>query len=314
MPKLRSFLSVFLISATIMSLSGCGSNQILTLNVKKGDNYKYTITTSTITEMDSEGKKTTSSDTTSAGFLIETEKVDSEGIATMNYKYDFIKSEIESDGVKQIFDTKKPDKNDPVSVMYSTLMGKGFTVKMSKFGEINEVSGLDKLFNDLINDYPIEENQDEQTIKTQIRASFTNNVNEEIIRKSIEQATMFCPTTKVKVGDSWLSNYKLYLLGNVDVRTSLIFNKIEGDLAYLSIKADFENNAPTAYNQDGSQMIPSVKGLVDGTIKVNKNNGFISNGEIKVDMSGSIKFKYTTQDIDMPVTSTSKIVYSTEKQ
>ncbi len=101
----------------------------------------------------------------------------------------------------------------------------------------------------------------------------------------------------------------------MDIKAKYTLEKVEGDLAYVKVEAQYSTDPSKSSDYMGLEMKPDLKGTLSGTIMINKNNGFLGSGELKQTMSGNIKLTVPQQgDVEMPMTYTGEVNYSTVKQ
>ncbi len=319
MLRLKKVLSALLISGMVFSLSACNSNLALFINVKAGDNYKYHMLMNQTTNTETMGQKTSSKQDMTTDYTISVADVDSEGNITLNYKYDAIKVDMETNGTKQTIDSNASDSDDPTSGMYKSLIGKGFSTKMTKYGEIKEVSGIDEMINSMVESIDSGDSEEMAAIIEQTKASLKESFGDEAIKSSIQQSTNIFPKTSIKIGDSWDVNSSIKALVPMDIKTTYTLDKVENGIAYVSLKSEYKTDNSEASDFMGMKMTTDLSGTMTGTIKANIKNGFLSEGEITQNMTGKMSINVPASDgvaeqtIDMPMDSVSTVTYTTTK-
>lgn len=312
--RLKRILAVLLMAAMIFSMSGCNGNLALYINAKAGDVYKYHMVVNTTSDVETSGQKISTVQDMTQDFSVKIDEVDSEGNMSIAYTYDAVKLTNEAMGQKTTIDSKNTDASDPMSKMYSSIIGKSFTVKMSKLGEIKEVNGLSELMDSMISS-GLAGDESTEAIMGQVKDQLKQNFGDEAMKSSLEMTTKVFPKEGVKPGDTWNTTFSLNAVVKLDMTINYTLEKVEGEIAYVDMKADFKTDGSKAANFGGMEMKADLSGTMTGKMKVNVKNGFLSEGEMTQDMSGKMEVEIAgAGKMDMPLKSVSKVTYSTVKQ
>jgi len=316
----KRILTFLMVTLLVFSLSACNSKLALFINAKTGDSYKCHIVVNQTTNMEYGDETGTSTQNMVTDFIIAVDDVDSEGNLTMNYKYDALSIETEENGNKETFDSKNADADDPVSKLYNSIIGKGFLVKMTKFGEVKEISGIDEFLGSMLDSMGIDEDESTQALMEQMKASLRESFGEDALKSSIEQSTRVFPETEnIKVGDSWTIENSFKSIVNLNMEATYTLEKIEEKIAHISVKSDFEVDDGKSINYMGVEMLADLSGKMTGNIKVNINNGLLSEGELNQEVTGKMSLVMPAMDggesqtIELPINITSKATYTTTK-
>ncbi|MDP4091848.1 MAG: DUF6263 family protein [Bacillota bacterium] len=314
--KIKILLTSVLIAVFVFSLSACtGGNLALYINVQKGDNYKYHVNSNTTSEVDLNGQSTKSVQKSSTDYTVSVQDVSSDGLMTLNYKFDAFKTDMEANGENQSFDSKNPDESNAMSSVYKNLIGKGFSAKMNKLGEVSEVTGIDSLLDSIMNSVDTKGNSEAKATIDQLKESLKSSFGDKAIISSIQQSSKVFPKGDVKVGDSWETTYSLNSIIAIDITTKYTLDKVDGDTAYVSLKSDYKTNPSKSMDLMGMKMKPDLSGSMTGNIKINIKNGFISSGDMKQELSGKMTVDAgTAGTMEMPMKITTTIDYSTVKE
>lgn len=314
--KLQRFFTTLLTVAMVFSLSACNSSLGMYINVKSGDVYKYHTLTSITSNTEISGQSSTANQDTTTDFKITVDNIDSEGNFTMNYVYDHIKFESEANGTKQTYDSNNTDTDD-FSDVYKSIIGKGFTTKMTKYGEVIEVSGVDDLIDTMVKSM----NPDitDETYIEDTKKSFKSTFGDSALKSLVQQSTKIFPENNIKVGDSWDIENTINSIVEINTKTTYTLDKIENKIAHISVKSDFTTDSSKTNDYMGMDMTTDLSGKMTGTIRVDTTNGFLSEGEMTQNMSGKMSVVVPSiqgseeQTVDIPMDSTSIVTYSTTK-
>lgn len=318
--KLKRILTTLLIAIIAFSLSACNAGLALYINANAGDNYRYRIETDQTMDMKLNGQKSTTNQNMVYEFIVAVNDVDSEGNLSVDYKYDAIKFDMESNGTTQSFDSKNASSEDTMSAIYNGFIGNGFTAKMTKYGEVTEISGVDNLLNSIVDAIDLGEGEAMQGIKDQMKESLKASFGDDAIKSIVQSSsTIFPDSGNVKVGNTWVVENSTKAIVDLNMKTTYTLDKVEGEIAYISVKADYSTDASNPGEYMGMEMTTDLAGTMTGNIKVNTKNGFLSEGQITQEMSGKMNFVVPamegveSQTLETPIDSKATITYSTTK-
>ncbi|WMJ80721.1 DUF6263 family protein [Clostridium sp. MB40-C1] len=307
--KLKKLVAASCIATMVFALSGCNKALDLSLNLKKGDKYNIHVVNDQKTSVTAENQEVKSSQVTDMNFSIDVKDVDKDKNTTVDYKYDSIKMSAESNGQKMEYDSKKNDTNNPLGAIYGGIVGKGFTVKLDKKGQVLDVKGINELLDSLVEKIPASA-QEKKTVKEALKENF----GDEAIKSMVKQTMSYYPQKSIKTGDTWENKYdikavfpmsvsnKWKLLGekdgalNVDVQSTIAADTKNKPIDFMGLKANMKLN-----------------GDCKGTIDISKDNGLIQKGTITQNMNGNMEI-LVPKNVKMPMKITSKITYETTKK
>lgn len=316
MKRLKRIMSVVMVTGLLASLTACNPGLELYINVEKGDNYNYHLISKTTTNMEAEGQKIKTIQEMNTDYGIKVEDKDKEGNMSLRYTYDALKIDIDTDGTKMSYDSKNQSKDNPLSKVYGAIIGKGFSCKMNKLGEVQDISGVDEMMNSMLDVIDVKDDPDAAATKEQLKSTLQENFGGEALKSSIQQSTKIYPQGMVKVGDSWETSYDMKLLGTTTVTTKYTLDKLEGEIAYVTMTADMTLGNGNTTKIMGMDMKYDLKGKITGNLKINKNNGFLCDGTMKLDMNGSLGYTdpTTKKEASIPMDITSDMTFSTTKK
>lgn len=180
---------------------------------------------------------------------------------------------------------KEVREGDIMGKIYSKVIGKKYSVLVSRNGEVKQVEGLDGLINTIIEESNLENPQS----KAQISQSVKKMFGESVIKGNMEMLTYFFPKKNVNIGDKWRNKISL------ESAMPVVFNnywELKGvELGVASIVGNTEitskvnkewtdiNGIPTKYDISGKQ---------NCIINIDKKTGWILSSEIESIMEGNI--------------------------
>jgi hypothetical protein len=230
---------------------------------------------------------------------------------TVEVKYKELKLETGLPGVdaKITFDSNT---TDDVATMtnfgpiFKAIIDKPFEIVISKTGKIESVKGLESFADAMINAFG--DNVPEE-MRQQITGQFGSQFSKESFKSQFEQNTGYFPNKPVGTGDSWdvetntkVSNFAVKLNMNSSLKS------IDGNVVNLSI--DGTVSTPEGYEQEinGVKVKIALKGSQKGTLKINKDTGWIIFSDMMINFTGEVE----TMGMKVPVYAASKITVSDE--
>ncbi|MCY6960290.1 DUF6263 family protein [Clostridium brassicae] len=311
--KLKKLVAASCIATMVFALSGCNKALDLSLNLKKGDKYNIHVVNDQKTSVTAENQEIKSSQVMDMNFSIDVKDVDKDKNTTVDYKYDSIKMSAESNGQKMEYDSKKNDSNNPLGAIYGGIIGKGFTVKLDKKGQVLDIKGMNELLDSLVEKIPASD-QEKKAVKDALKENF----GDEAIKSMVKQTMNYYPQKSIKTGDTWENKYDIKAIFPMSVsnKWKLIGEK-DGALnveVQSTIAADTKNK-PIDFM--GLKANMKLDGDCKGTIDISKDNGLIQKGSMTQNMNGNMEIlasNVTPKNVKMPMKITSKITYETTKK
>jgi hypothetical protein len=190
--------------------------------------------------------------------------------------------------------------------MFKAVVDKPFEVEMTKTGKAKSVKGLEKLNEAMLNSF---DESVPENIKQQLIGQFSSQFSEEAFKSQFEQSTGYFPDKPVGIGDSWnvkmttkASNFEV----NLDLKSTL--KNVENNEVSLGI--DGTVSTPEGYEQEvnGVKTKVSLKGTQKGTVKINKDTGWVISSDITMIFNGEMEL----MGMKVPVYSTSKATITGE--
>lgn len=308
---------VFFITLCIL-LTGCMQKSVkITFNPKKGDSYKLEIDKNETVVYSINGEKKEVESKVKTSYLCHITNIDDNKNSEIKVVFDNIniKNSIPSDQTLVMDFPNNAKNTDKLSKIHSVLEGKSFNVKIGEFGKVKQISGIDEIAKNVLQELNINDKEKEKEIKDIIK----NNFGEEELMKAIERITYFYPNKAVKVGDSW--NHEIDLSGNFQIESENEYklrNSQDGT-SEIKIKGDIKNKneADPIIIGDAKITYEDMKGIESGTISLNEENGLIKREEIENVYSGKIKYSSDNPNMgshSFPVSVNEKITVNVLRQ
>lgn len=186
------------------------------------------------------------------------------------------------------------------------MIGESFNVKMDQYGNIEEVTGFEKLFAAAF--AAIDKPMDEQT-KGSVRSQLESAYGKDAFKSSMEMYMNIYPEQGVHTNDTWKKEVKLYGIvnGTYDVQYKLTGE--ENGMYLLSGNGTMSTENSAYKPMNGMEMKYDMNGTFTSDMKVNKTTGWIEEATIKQDLDGNVDVKPNEQLPDgmkIPLKMTSK--------
>ncbi len=130
--------------------------------------------------------------------------VDGKGGATLRVKYEAVA--IKASGIQeQEYDSEKDKQppDDPTMKMMARLVGQEFTLKMTPWGRVTEVTGFDKILDHMTKDLA----DDNPMMKQMLKQMFSDDST----KSMMQQMYTPLPETPVRPGESWSHDFTMQL-------------------------------------------------------------------------------------------------------
>ncbi len=307
-----------MVSAVVLScfaFSACAAAPNLGFNVKKGDVYSvHQVIEQKITQ-DIAGQKMEVNQTLDCVFAYNVTDVDKDGIASVEVKYESLAVKSLTAGMELQYDSKKEDKSNPLAAVYGSLIGKGFSFKADRKGNVISAEGLDKLAEEMVDKAGVPDPQAKESLMKTLK----DNFGDEALKNSLSQMINIYPDKKVKVGDSWqteevvTAGYPMVInsvwtlkgdkanIITVDVISTIDVNEASKPIDILGLKAKYK-----------------LYGDQKGTYKLNKSSGLIKEGTITQKLEGKLSLeadgKLMPQGMDIPISGEIKMTFDMKKK
>lgn len=285
MKKISLLLIISFTAISILTFQACQStksstaSKMLKFNFQKGKGYNYEM----VWDMDTKVAGQASNISIDGSYSMTI--ADDDGtVKSVSTVYKSLKMKMEMGGMNFDIDSDKPsvlDSNntgkDPLramSSMFSGLINKPFIIKVDAEGRVLEISGFDKIINDMIDSLPMNE-----SMKAQARASMKDQFNEQSIKDNFSQIFTIFPNKEVKVGESWEKSYSTGGKMPAKFSTTYTVKEIEGDHVTLSTVTKISPNSSES----------EAEGEQTGNILVDSKTGLMINATFDQDMKVKTK-------------------------
>ena len=284
-----------LLLASIIFTSVQSQNVDLSLKLEKGKEYKQTTTSKSTILQEIMGQKINISTTVNGTNSFLVKDINEDGYIT-EVKYEDLNMSITVPKGGGISSEVIDEKNPMISIL-NDLKGNTFEMMISKKGKITEVKNFDAIMETIMEGLDKLPDGQKEPMKQQILKVY----GDEAIKQGMEMISAIYPDKPLKKGDKWTKNTNLeseipmeiitdYELVEVTPDYALI--KGNGTVNKVENHADIEANGTvdkadnnTGFQVNGVGMKYDISGTIVSEIKVDRNTGWIINGEINQDIN-----------------------------
>ena len=266
----------------------------LSFELEPGTSYKIVLNNSISFDQEIMGINYTTDTKISNELVTEIAGKSKDGGYHLKCNYSRMEFSLASPRLDLEMSSESSDTSNPMNIMMKSLIGKNFTRIVSAKDETTDITGLDELIMDELNNInlPLEQ-------KGEFKEYFLQSFGENAIEEAFRQNSSFYPDNTISPGDEWYVNMitdsygiPMHLILNIKFREKSRDHAIfiaEGILAAKSDKSDKDTN--TSYSLEGTQVsevrINLKTGLIDNNITTQFIKGTISIAD--PDSTGSIQ-------------------------
>jgi hypothetical protein len=192
------------------------------------------------------------------------------------------------------FDSEDADTTNMFSKVMRNMTGKSFNMKLSKRGQIVEVSNTDNLFTDIFKDFPPINEQKKAQALAQAKQSF----NDKSIKGNFQESFVIYPTVPVQTGDTWTNQTPMETAA-ISIKTNTVFtlNSITANTYEISGHASIVPDKVPAFKKTSSYFmrLRHVTGNTTAKLSIDKKTGWIVKSEITKQVKGDVELKNTLE-------------------
>lgn len=189
-------------------------------------------------------------------------------------------------GAAMNFSSESVDSTDIFSRIMKQLINKPFSLKMNTDGTVDEITGLENIFNGLLEGFPNVSEQQKAQVQSQLQQSF----GQEAFKGNIEMITAIFPREAVDINSTWENEIELQSGMEAIIKNKFTLTELEKDYAVIKGASTFQtaeqdefeqiNNMPAKYNLSGEMI---------SNLKIDSKTGWIMQADITQDISGQIE-------------------------
>jgi hypothetical protein len=292
------FTGLFLLSG----LAVASAQVKLSFNPAKGKKYEYAMQMVQTIEQNAMGQKIPMETEMDMKYLMEIKDKNSQQTQAQ-FTYRDISYVLSSPMMKMGYDSKNPVENPSemdrtLNRIFSTLIGKPFTLNVAPDGSVKSVTGMDAIAGNMTRAVAAD-----GQMAAQVSAQMKQQFSDEAVKNMFEQSLKIYPASAVKPGDSWNTESTAAVSGmNTTVKTRYTLKEVKKNEATIAVES-------TVDMQPGAGVEGKLSGTQTGTMLVDVKTGMPVSSELSQNIKGSIK----TQGIDVLMDLSTKTKMSTKE-
>lgn len=303
---MKHFLSITLVM--LLTFAAFSQKETIQLNLKVGETYKQNSSAQVLIKQNVGGQSIDIDMTVKAGMAFRV-------ISVQGNSYVMDASYLSMDmimkmpqGMSMTFSSSDTDPNNPMSQILGSMVNKSFQIKMSKTGKVEEVTGVEKLFESAFGG---QMNPQMAAIKTQLESSF----GADAFKGNMEAAMTVYPDKPVKKGDSWSISTLLKSTMEATTNTTYTLSGIDASAYLISGKGQFVSDKTKSMISNNLPMKFDLSGEVISEIKLDKATGWIVDAKIKQSLKGKSMIEDNPQipgGMEIPMEMNSETIISNQ--
>ncbi len=264
-----------------------GDQALLQLNLQEGQVLGLRTTANQVVSETISGMSLVITQTIGMGYSYEVQEVDeARGTAWVKVTYDTVLYKAESSFMNIEYDSENPPETlSPGTEGFAALVGASFRMNVDRFGRILETEGVDEMVQDILDKM----NLPAGPLRDQMEEQLQGQYGDEAMRGQMENNLIRYPLHPVAVGDSW--SHTSTVPGQMPMSKEDTWTLQARDQGISTIVVDSvisppEENAPVA--SGGVELLFELSGRQWGTVHVDEATGWVQDGLIHQNISGSI--------------------------
>ncbi|MCC6865740.1 MAG: hypothetical protein IT280_06220 [Ignavibacteria bacterium] len=260
--------------------------------VKKGDKFFYKMVAKTSNMEKSpatENKEVKQDNEINYYYQKEVDNVDASGIITYKITFDSINitSTMGEQSVKYNSNVNDSVKQNPAFIQYNAVIANPFFTRVSAYGEITDVYGMEKIYEHLFKALG-------DTLKEKDKEEIKRSFGEESIKEILQQEYQVCPQGPVAIDSSWVKAFNTSVLffevvNNAKYTMKSVEDKNSQQIANIeaALVVEFKNKE---VNENGMKVkVENAETSGSGKISLNLTRGCIQNKETMTNLKLELK-------------------------
>ncbi len=310
MKNLLRFLGLIVL---IFICTCAGKKMNLRLNLKQGMIHKYRCTTEQKISQTVQNQKLDMDQIVIMEYTYEVKEVDDAGNAVVEITHD--KIGFMQDGPMGKIEYKSWEEQDEKPLItrgFATLIDQNYTIKMTPQGRILEISGTDKIIDDMLKNFDLPA---DSVMIEQMRENLKNQYGNEAMKEVMEKTFAFYPDKPVGVGNSWSAKFNLTRGFPMTLINAWKLRSIKNGKVHIDLYTKIEPNTKTSLMQIGDMKMSYVlSGEQKGYIIVDTLTGWMIESTTEQSFEGKVNIAGMfgeEQKMEWPISITGTVTIET---
>lgn len=313
---------IALLGYLLITMVSCNSaktaeeNDSLTLNLKKGETYMLRQNTITDIKQNIQGQDIDMKMTIKGDMSFKVTDAAND-VYTMDVTYESMQMKINNGFMNLDINTagEAPKDNKMYTVMYDMLKamtGQSFSLQMNNKGEIVQVSGMQQLYDNMLEKAKTNMPEMEEEQLSQILLQLKQSYGDEAIKSSMKPIMSIYPENSVAVNDKWQKEIDINSTFNGTYSMDFTLNNVSDEGYSISGVGNFASDT-TNYSQiQNMQAKYKLNGAYDIQMVLDKESRWIKSATLKQQLDGSVAIAPNEQipdGMDFPMSMTATTTY-----
>lgn len=284
----KRFVSIFFLFLLTLTLTPDVSAQkaLLRLTLNQDQVFSYVSTVDQVITQDIMGMNQVIKQKIALYYDLTVKDVSDETY-TLDYTYTRVTLNMDGGamlGVTEYDSDQDKEDTPPMAVGYAGMVGQAFTFTTNRRGEIQDVQGIDKLLDRMI------EGMDDisEAEREAMKAAFRNQFGEEATKSNIQGSLPVFPEKKVKSGKSWDQVTIIAAGFQMNQTTTYTVESIAEDQVKLSASISQGSDPESTMETNGMTMAYEVTGQGTGESIIDMSSGMVSLSTSTYEISGEV--------------------------
>ncbi|OLP17634.1 hypothetical protein BST81_15025 [Leptolyngbya sp. 'hensonii'] len=303
MTTLKKTGTVAALLAIALTTTQCSNNQTkLQLRLEEGKSYNFRFSSDQKISQTLMGQQQSVNQFVAMGYSFKVLDVDKDGVMTVQVTYDSVQfKQSGATGTIEYDSTKDAKSTNPLTLGFSALVGKSFSMKIRPDGGVQDIQGADALINDMIKALKIPEGP----LKDALMGNMKDQFGDQALKEMMERSLNIYPTQPVKVGDSWQKKVTMTKGFPIIMDTTWTLKELKNGVATVEVVSKLApNSAAPPIRLEPMEMSYNLTGSQQGTLQLNQQTGFVNQAKLNQNISGQMEMKGipgTTKSVTVPM-------------
>ncbi|MFO7898326.1 MAG: DUF6263 family protein [Planctomycetota bacterium] len=272
-------------------LRGPGKKVFLRLRLKRGQVYrvKTTMDQDITQKLPAQlgGQKQEIEQAMGMTYSFKVKDVDADGVMSCEVTYEAMQYKMKAPMMTVEYDSEDPPENVPMAARgFAAMVGQSFQAKFTPLGKTTELTGLDKIFDRVIEKMELPEGPMRKNIEKQLKTQF----GDEAMKHTMARLTgLLFPEKAVGVGDSWKETVSVARPVALTMEQTMTLKKREEGVATVEVDTKVSPCPDAEPMKMGTvTMSYELKGTQTGTVTIDESTGWTTGGKLKQDLKGTM--------------------------
>lgn len=285
---------------------------LMQLNLMLGDVYRVRMVSDQVITQTLEGQTEESLQSFGYEFTYTVREVDAQGNTAIDVAYEWVFIEQGGSMGSVSYDSANPPEVIPEGALgFAALVGRGFSMRLTAEGEVLEISGLDAMYAEMLDELAPDDPEMRQVLEQVLQEQF----GEEALSSQLNNIVFELPDEPIEVGESWTSSTQAMALVQMNLENVYTLRSFDGKVAII-------DGYSTVTPGEGDQMIDmgfiqlsyALEGVQEGTTELDVTTGWTTKATITQNLSGVMTITAEGESLEVPITLESTSTVETSKE